>query len=358
MVGGTGRRPELRRDHAEARMQHRCLRVRPPIVLLLAATLLLALGGGSLAADAPDIDVTGHWASVDAGGIDLIQTGTSVRGSSASGLQISGTISGRRVSFTFWRGRSYAKADRENRGTGSMVISADGRRASVRWQSQKDPAENRGALEVARPGSPGADGPPPASEDADRPSASLDDDPLADESLAAEELAQVNGFEQQVTSRIDELRLPGLPGSSGASTANGAVGIGDVQADELEQQVTSRIDALGFPDLPDLPGLDAEEPGSTDVQPTMEEQKSIVVEPAPAGASAVVEPRPDSIEHQMTSAIDAVRFPGLSGTPDSGISGDSGAEADGGGFAEQVIQRIDAIRFPDLPDLDTSGPGT
>jgi len=339
-------------------MQHRCLRVRPPIALLLAATLLLAFSGSSLAADAPKIDATGHWASVDAGGIDLVQTGSSIRGSSASGLQISGTISGRRVSFTFWRGHSYAKADGEDRGTGSMVISADGRRASVSWQSQKDPAENQGAMEVTRAGSPGADGPPPASEDVNPPDASLDDASLADESLAAEELAQVNGFEQQVVAGLDDLRMPGLPGSSGASTAGGAYGVGDILADGFEQQVVAGLDDLRMPGLPGLPSLDPEEPGSTVVEPTVEGQKSIVVGPAPAGASVVVEPRPDSIEHQVTSAIDAVRFPGLSGAPDTGASGDSGEGADGGGFAEQVIQGIDALRFPDLPGLDTSGPGT
>ena len=82
--------------------------------LVVVASPLLWASGGALADNHPAIDVTGHWASpLEATGIDLVQSGNSVRGSSLSGLHLSGTIDGRRVRFTFWEGRSYAKSDRK-----------------------------------------------------------------------------------------------------------------------------------------------------------------------------------------------------------------------------------------------------
>ena len=158
--------------------------------LLLAAALVLAAGGTTLAADAPDVDVTGHWASpLEAGGIDLAQSGRNVRGSSSSGLHISGTIRGRHVQFTFWRGPSYAKADPEDRGSGTMDISPNGRRATSTWQSQAEGAKNRGTFVIARAKPSDAGEPPPTVEDGQQTSTELDpggiDDPLYPSSLPA-----------------------------------------------------------------------------------------------------------------------------------------------------------------------------
>ena len=158
--------------------------------LLLAAALVLAAGGTTLAVDAPDVDVTGHWASpLEAGGIDLAQSGRNVRGSSSSGLHISGTIRGRHVQFTFWRGPSYAKADPEDRGSGTMDISPNGRRATSTWQSQAEGAKNRGTFVIARAKPSDAGEPPPTVEDGQQTSTELDpggiDDLLYPSSLPA-----------------------------------------------------------------------------------------------------------------------------------------------------------------------------
>ena len=133
--------------------------------LLLAAVLVLAAGGSTFAAGASDVDVTGHWASpLEAGGIDLVQSQGRVEGGSPSGLHIRGTIQGRHVAFTFWRGPSYAKADPEDRGSGTMDFSPGGRRASTTWQSQAEGAKNRGTFVIAR-AKPSDAGEPPTVED-------------------------------------------------------------------------------------------------------------------------------------------------------------------------------------------------
>ena len=192
--------------------------------LLLAAALVLAAGGTTLAADAPDVDVTGHWASpLEAGGIDLVQSGRNVRGSSSSGLHISGTIHGRHVQFTFWRGPSYAKADPEDRGSGTMDISPNGRRATSTWQSQDEEAKNRGTFAIARAEPPDSGEAGPPVEDGHRPSTDpgtggVDDlvhpsglpalDPEQTSVFDPEQTSTSSGSHTPVTSGIDDLRYP------------------------------------------------------------------------------------------------------------------------------------------------------
>jgi hypothetical protein len=134
--------------------------------VVVVTSLLLCADGRVLADDRPAIDITGHWASpLEASGIDLVQSGSSVRGSSLSGLDLSGTIDGRRVEFIYWDGRSYAKADREDRGTGVMVVAKTGQRAKVTWRSDKKKAPEEGSFVMVRVGPPDEDVWTPALED-------------------------------------------------------------------------------------------------------------------------------------------------------------------------------------------------
>jgi hypothetical protein len=105
------------------------------------------------------IDLTGHWASpVEASGIDIVQTGTAVSGHSLSDVSFTGTISGFQVTFTFWRGASYAKATDENRGTGSIAVSADGNSANVTWSSKDGKGQFNGQFVIVKVGPPADSG--------------------------------------------------------------------------------------------------------------------------------------------------------------------------------------------------------
>jgi hypothetical protein len=76
-------------------------------------------------------NVTGHWAIAGTSGIDLVQRGGTVSGSSAAGVAVSGTVDGLRVTFRWWRGTSYATTKAADRGTGVMQLSADGERLQI-----------------------------------------------------------------------------------------------------------------------------------------------------------------------------------------------------------------------------------
>ena len=152
------------------------LRWRVGSCLVVVMSLFLWAGGAALADDRPAIDMTGHWASpLEASGIDLVQSGNSVRGSSLSGLELSGTIDGRRVGFTYWDGPPYAKAHREDRGSGVMVVAKNGQRAEVTWRSDKKKAPEEGSFVIVRVGPPDSDVLTPALDDgpAASPGASL-----------------------------------------------------------------------------------------------------------------------------------------------------------------------------------------
>ncbi|HYO44398.1 MAG TPA: hypothetical protein VES19_14465 [Candidatus Limnocylindrales bacterium] len=75
--------------------------------------------------------LTGHWAIAGTSGIDLVQEGSTLHGTSAAGITISGTVDGSRVTFRWWRGASYAKAKQADRGTGTMEISPDRERLTI-----------------------------------------------------------------------------------------------------------------------------------------------------------------------------------------------------------------------------------
>jgi hypothetical protein len=98
------------------------------------------------------VDVSGHWETNDFGGMDLAQQGTSVSGTSPAGVSFNGTLTGRSVSFAFWHGASYAKADEENRGHGSMTLSADGRTLAVTWATEEKPSPYNGSFTAIRVG--------------------------------------------------------------------------------------------------------------------------------------------------------------------------------------------------------------
>jgi hypothetical protein len=98
------------------------------------------------------VDLSGHWETDDFGGMDLVQHGTAVSGTSPAGVSFEGTLSGRRVNFRFWHGASYAKADEENRGRGSMTLGADGRTLTVTWETEEKPSPYNGSFTAIRVG--------------------------------------------------------------------------------------------------------------------------------------------------------------------------------------------------------------
>ena len=141
---------------------------------LIALLLAMVLGGGNPAlagssgapssghVDAP-VDLSGHWAAADLGSIDLVQDGASLRGRSPEGVVIRGTVRGPRVTFRFWNGPSYSKADKEDRGVGSIDLSPDGRFMTVTWDSEAEGGKYDGSLVAIRV-VPVGSGPDPVAE--------------------------------------------------------------------------------------------------------------------------------------------------------------------------------------------------
>jgi len=103
------------------------------LVVLLGALALPASGASAPpspeASDA--ISLTGHWAIAGTSGIDLVQRGSSLSGTSEMGISLSGTVSGDGVSFRWWRGGSYAAAKKADRGTGTMTLGPGGEDLSI-----------------------------------------------------------------------------------------------------------------------------------------------------------------------------------------------------------------------------------
>ena len=75
--------------------------------------------------------LTGHWAIAGTSGIDLVQRGTALTGTSSMGISVSGTVSGRDVVFRWWRGASYEAARKVDRGTGTMTLGPSGEDLSI-----------------------------------------------------------------------------------------------------------------------------------------------------------------------------------------------------------------------------------
>jgi hypothetical protein len=87
--------------------------------------------GPSLGPSGPSApSLTGHWAIAGTSGLDLVQHGTAIRGTSPMGVSLAGTIDGRQVAFRWWKGASFERAKPADRGTGIMQLSAD-------WNSLK-----------------------------------------------------------------------------------------------------------------------------------------------------------------------------------------------------------------------------
>ncbi len=129
-----------------------------PLITLLLAMILggwqPVLAGGSTA-PSPDhadavADLSGHWAAADLGSIDVVQDGASLRGRSPEGVVIRGTVRGQRATFTFWHGPSYRKADKEDRGSGSIDLSPDGRFITVTWDSEAGGGKYDGSMVAIR----------------------------------------------------------------------------------------------------------------------------------------------------------------------------------------------------------------
>jgi hypothetical protein len=91
-------------------------------------------GGGSGAGVA---SLTGHWAVAGTSGFDITQQGDRIDGTSIAGIRFTGTIAGGAATFRFWEGKSFAKADPEDRGTGSFRVGPDGQMLFVNWQNEK-----------------------------------------------------------------------------------------------------------------------------------------------------------------------------------------------------------------------------
>ena len=98
----------------------------------------------------PPVNLTGHWAAADLGSIDLVQDGTSLTGTSPQGVRLRGTIAGWRATFDFWEGPSYRKADKEDRGHGTIGVSSDGRLISVTWKTEAKSGKYNGTLTAVR----------------------------------------------------------------------------------------------------------------------------------------------------------------------------------------------------------------
>ena len=200
-----------------------------PLIALLLAMILggwqPVLAGGSTApspdhADAP-VDLSGHWAAADLGSIDLVQDGASLRGRSPEGVVIRGTVHGQRATFTFWHGASYQKADKEDRGGGSIDLSPDGRFITVTWDSEAGGGKYDGTVMAIRV-IPIGSGP----------------DPVA-------------GFEDEVDATGAE-GLPGIPGPGGDGVGaleglladTGLLGLGATTAASVQATVGA-IAAVG-----------------------------------------------------------------------------------------------------------------
>jgi hypothetical protein len=129
----------------------------PLIPLLLAMILagwqpVLADGSTAPSPDHADalVDLSGHWAAADLGSIDVVQDGASLRGRSPEGVVIRGTVRGQRATFTFWHGPTYRKADKEDRGSGSIDLSPDGRFITVTWDSEAGGGKYDGSMVAIR----------------------------------------------------------------------------------------------------------------------------------------------------------------------------------------------------------------
>ena len=84
-----------------------------------------ASGSPRPAASSPP-SLTGHWAIAGTSGLDLVQQGTSVSGTSAMGVTLAGSVAGRTVSFRWWSGPSFDRSKKSERGTGTMTLSIGG----------------------------------------------------------------------------------------------------------------------------------------------------------------------------------------------------------------------------------------
>lgn len=199
------------------------------LIALLLAMILVGwqpvLAGGSRA-PSPDhavapVDLSGHWAAADLGSIDLVQDGTSLRGRSPEGVVMRGTVRGQRATFRFWHGPSYSKADKEDRGGGSIDLSPDGRFMTVTWESEAGGGKYDGSVMAIRV-IPIGSGP----------------DPVA----ASEGEGDATGAEG----------LPGIPGSGGdglgalgeALADTGLLGLGATTAASIQATVGA-IAAVG-----------------------------------------------------------------------------------------------------------------
>jgi hypothetical protein len=107
-------------------------------MLVVAATMPVLAMGAAAPSPSPTgpvpsggVNLTGHWAIAGTSGIDLVQQGTALRGSSVAGIAVSGTVDGLRVTFRWWRGASYASAKAADRGSGVMRVSPDGERLQI-----------------------------------------------------------------------------------------------------------------------------------------------------------------------------------------------------------------------------------
>jgi hypothetical protein len=173
------------------------------LAAVVAFVVVLWAGGRVIGGDASAVDLTGHWASpLEASGIDIVQSGSRVWGSSHSGLQLEGTISGRRVDFSFWRGRTFERTDPEDRGTGVMLVAKNGQRAAVTWRNDTK-APDEGRFVIVRVGPPDTDVPKAALADG-----RLDPDPGA--SLSPEDKADLDELYERLLDSIEQVRLPGL----------------------------------------------------------------------------------------------------------------------------------------------------
>jgi hypothetical protein len=135
-------------------------RASVPALALAVLLVLMSLAGADAASPSPNAtvktpDITGHWTSASYGDIDFVQKGVNVTGTSPTGLNITGVLTGSHLVFSFWRGKSYDAATTENRGHGTIDIAANGKTASVTWASEDQKGNYKGTFTLTKVGGGG-----------------------------------------------------------------------------------------------------------------------------------------------------------------------------------------------------------
>jgi hypothetical protein len=213
----------------------------------------------SVSARAEDtLNLTGHWASAEFGGLDFVQTGSTFTAAWA-GVSVAGSLSGYSASFSYWQGGSYAVCKDAQRGRGTFVVSDDGSSLSGQWANMDAKEPESGSFNAIRVGN-----------QVGNPESAM---PVVS---TEEDLSQ---YYTEAVEGIDSLRVPLPPDLSGTGNPAGSeeVDTGKLpagtdletlqsvikglnqaiselasQVEQFTNAVLQAVDALRYPDLPTL----------------------------------------------------------------------------------------------------------